>query len=39
MQGEGLVVPDVVDQYVGEDGRRKIHEMCKEIGVDPDLFT
>jgi len=32
-------IPDVVDNWVTEDGRRKIHEMCKEIGADPDVFA
>lgn len=33
-------IPDIVDNWVGKDGgRRKIYEMCKDIGADPNVFA
>ena len=32
-------IPDVVENWVGNDGKEKIYNMCKEIGFDPDAFA
>lgn len=34
-----LHIPDVIENAVGREGREKIYAMCKDAGVDPDMFA
>lgn len=32
-------IPDIIDKWVHKEGREKIKEMCKEVGIDPCIFA
>lgn len=31
-------IPDVVENWVGREGRKKLWALCKQAGFDPSLF-